>query len=393
VESQLAVLVLLHAVKIDVEEVGRVERATLGFGMELGAEDGARLVNHTLVAGVVQVDEVWLPVRGQSGCIHGVTVVLAGDVAATSSQVESRDVVGTVTVLQLDGASASSQSKELVTQADTEDGDLRGLHQAAEVVGGVLAMGRVTGAVGDENTVKVVSDLVDGVVEGEDGNASTAADEAAQNVLLDSTIENSDVTLRVRCAHVEGRLGADLANKVNLFRIGESLILIGVVLLTNGDTSKGRTLLTEVRDDGTSVNARDGRHTLTGAPFAETLNGSPVRVLFSNVSHDDTSRLEVGRLEVLEKTVRVLLSRRNTVVTNQRLGENQDLTTIGGISQGFRVSNQRGGEDGLSGNVGAGTEGLSVEDRTISDRKSCSLKRPLRANSGHEARLEGAHGR
>lgn len=46
VQTGLAVLVLLHTVQVDVEEVGRVEGTALGLGVELGAEDRARLVDH-----------------------------------------------------------------------------------------------------------------------------------------------------------------------------------------------------------------------------------------------------------------------------------------------------------------------------------------------------------
>lgn len=39
-EVGLVVLVLLHVLHVLVEEVGGVKRAALGFGMELGTEDG-----------------------------------------------------------------------------------------------------------------------------------------------------------------------------------------------------------------------------------------------------------------------------------------------------------------------------------------------------------------
>lgn len=320
-------------------------------------------------------------------------MVLAGDMAATSRQVESRDVVGTVTVLQLDSTSASRKSQKLVAQTDTEDGNLRCLHQTAKVVGGVLAVGGVTGAVGDEDTIEVVSDLVNGVIKGEHSNTSSAVHEATQDVLLDTTVEHSDMALRVGSTDVEWRLGADLANKVDLLGVGESLILVGIILLADGDTSKGGTLLSEIGDDGASVDSRDSRDTLTRAPFAEALNGGPVRVLFRSIGHNHTSRLEVGRFEVLQKAARVFGGGWNTIVTNQRLGENQDLTPVRRVSQGFRITNQGGGEDGLSGDVGTGAEGLPVEDRTITDRECCPLSGSLGANSSHEATLERrAHG-
>lgn len=64
----------------------------------------------TLVTAIVEVDEVLLEVRVQSGGIHGVTVVLAGDVTLSCGQVQSRNVMGTVAVLHLDSASTGSQS-------------------------------------------------------------------------------------------------------------------------------------------------------------------------------------------------------------------------------------------------------------------------------------------
>lgn len=47
VEGRLVVLVLLHAIQVDVEEVRRVERTSLSLRVELGAEDRARLVDQS----------------------------------------------------------------------------------------------------------------------------------------------------------------------------------------------------------------------------------------------------------------------------------------------------------------------------------------------------------
>lgn len=378
---------LQNAVEVDVEQVRRVKRTTLGLGVELGAENGTRLVDHTLVALVVQVDKVGLPLRRQGGGINSVTVVLAGNVAAASAEVQSGNVVGTVTVLELDGAGASGESQQLVTQADTEDGDLGSLHKTLQVVDSVLAVSRVTGTVGDEDTVEVVSDLVDGEVEGEDSDASTAANQAPQDVLLNTTVDDSDVGSGISSADVERLLGADLTDQVDLLGVGESLILVGIVLLTNSDTGKGGTLLTQEGDNGTSVDARDSGDALTSTPLAQALNSSPVAVLLSNIGNNNTSGLEVGGLEVLQQTIGVLLGGGHTVVTNQRLGEDQDLATVGGIGKGLGVSDKRGSEDSLAGDVGASTERLSSEHGAITDGEGSRLKSSTLANSSHEAGL------
>ena len=190
----------------------------------------------TFIARVVQVNKVWLPVRWQRTDVNGISMVLAGDVAAASAQVQRGNVVSTVSVLQLYSASTGCQSQKLVTQADAEDGDLRSLHQATEVISSRLAMGGVTGAIGDENTVEVVGDLVDGVVEWEHSDTSPTVDETTENVLLDTTVDDGNVELRITIAHVERRLGAHLADEVDLLWIGECLVLVGVILFTDSDT-------------------------------------------------------------------------------------------------------------------------------------------------------------
>jgi hypothetical protein len=81
-------------------------------------------------------------------------------------------------------------------------------------------------------------------------------------------------------------------------------------------------------DDGTSVNACDGGNTFSSAPLAQTLDSGPMAVLEGGIGDDDTSSLNVGRLKVLEQTVLVSNGRGDTVVTDQGLSEDQDLTTV-----------------------------------------------------------------
>lgn len=57
--------------------------------------------------------------------------------------------------------------------------------------------------------------------------------------------------------------------------------------------------------------------------------------------------------------------RRNAVVANQGLGEDENLATIGRIGHGLGVTNKRGGEYCLAGNIGFGAKGLAGEDRAV----------------------------
>jgi hypothetical protein len=84
--------------------------------------------------------------------------------------------VSTVTILELDGLRTCGQSEKLVAQADTHDGKLIGLHKLTQVVDGILAMNWVSGAVGDEDTVEVVCDLVNRIGGREDGYGGTTGD-------------------------------------------------------------------------------------------------------------------------------------------------------------------------------------------------------------------------
>lgn len=352
-------------VEVLFKEESTVHGTTLGLGVELGREDGSGLVEHTLVAAVVEVDKVLLEVAGQGTGVDGVAVVLAGDVALAGGQVKGRDVVGTVTVLELDGAGADGESEKLMAEANAHDGDLRSLHEASKVVDSLLAMGRVTWAVGDEDTVVVLCHFVNRIVVRENGDRRAAAHQAAENVLLDTAVEQSNVEFGARRLNHKGSLGADALNQVDLAGIDEALVLVGVVLVTNRDSGKGRTLLTEIGDDFAGVDARDGGDTFAGTPFAQALDSRPVAVLEGDIGDNHASNLNMGRFKVLEEVVVVALARGNTVVSNERLGEDEDLPSVRWVGHGLGIANQRGGEDGFTRNVGVGTKSLALEDRAV----------------------------
>jgi hypothetical protein len=364
-KGSLVVLVLLDALDVLIEQIRRVHGAALSFGVELGAKDGARVVDDALVGLVVEVREVLSPLTAERSRIDSVSVVLRGDVALARGEVEGGDVVGAVAVLELDRLGSGGEGDELVTHAYTHDGDLRRLEQLAEVVDGRRAVGGVTRAVGDEDTVEVVGDLVDGVVEGEAGDAGASRDQAAKDVLLDTAVDQGDVHVTERRADVEGSLGGHTADEVDSLRVDVGLVLIGIVLLADGNAGQRGTLLTEVCHNLTGVDARDGGDTLTSAPLSQRLDSSPMAVLQSVVLDHNTRRLDVGRLEVSEQAMLIAGRGGDAVVADQRLGEDEDLAAVRGVRHGLGVSNEGGGEDCLAGDVGLSTERLAGEDWAI----------------------------
>ena len=120
-------------------------------------------------------------------------MILTGNVAALSGEVQCGNVVGPVAVLKLDSAGSCGKSEQLMSEADSEDGDLRVLHQLSEVIDSVLTMSWITRPIGDEDAVEVVCNLVNGIVEGEDCDAGAATDEASKDILLDTTVDDSHV--------------------------------------------------------------------------------------------------------------------------------------------------------------------------------------------------------
>lgn len=393
----------MHLAKVLVKQNGSIERTALGLGMELGGEDGLLGVDHTLVGLVVEVDKVGLELGRQGVDVNGVSVVLGSDVALAGGQIQSGDVVSSVTVLELDGLGAGSQSQQLVAETDTEDGQLGELgllvHNVSQVEHGLLAVSGVTGAVRDEDTIKVVGNVVDGVVVGEDGDGGTSRDKRSQNVLLDTTVDDGNVqgVLNVGSGrHVEGLLGGHSSHEVDLAGVDEGGVLLGVVLLANGDSAQGRALLSKVGDDGSGVDARDGSDSLSLAPLAKGLDGGPVRVLEGGVSDDDANALDVGGLKVLDETKGVgLLAGGYSVITDQRLGEDQNLTSVRGVGHGLGVADHTSGEDGLAGHDSVGSKRSAGEDGAVLQSEGGRGGRSRGSaggGSGHESGLEGRGG-
>lgn len=86
--------------------------------------------------------------------------------------------------------------------------------------------------------------------------------------------------------------------------------------------------------------------------------------------------MNMGRFKVLEKRELVASGgRRNTVVSNQRLGEDNNLTSVGRISHRFRISNQRGGKDSFTRDIGVGAKRFSVKNWAITNGQSSTVKR------------------
>ena len=82
-------------------------------------------------------------------------------------------------------------------------------------------------------------------------------------------------------------------------------------------------------------------------------------VLHGVVLNYNAGGLDVGRLEMSEQSMFIPGLGGYSIIADQRLSEDENLATVGGIGHGLGVSNERGGEDGFARHVGFGTERLS----------------------------------
>ena len=148
-----------------------------------------------------------------------------------------------IAVLHLHSPAASSQCQQLMAKTNAHYGHGRRFHQSRQVVDCRLAVSRVSGTVGDEDAVVAACDLLDGVVIGKDRHGSPPADETAQDVLLDTTVEQGDVDGRVGSRNDKRRFGAHAPDEVDLIGVNKTLVLVCVVVVADCDSGEGRALL------------------------------------------------------------------------------------------------------------------------------------------------------
>ena len=181
----------------DVEQELGVPGSWCRLGVELDGEVGVRRRVNTLVRSVVRVDEELLPGALEGVDVDGVSVVLGRDVASAGDEGRAGDVGSTVTVLELEGAGSCCSGEELVTETDSEDGELGEGEGGSETVDGGGEGGGVSRSVLDEQSVEgLLGRLEVVVVPGDDLDLDSSLDEAPDLVVLhpDVDAEHSEGT-------------------------------------------------------------------------------------------------------------------------------------------------------------------------------------------------------
>ena len=125
-----------------------------------------------------------------------------------------------------------------MTETNTHDRDLRRFHEALKMIDRVLAMSWITWSVGDENAIEMMRYFVNGIIIGEARNTCSSANKTSEDVLFDAAIYDCHVEISIAGTYMKGLLGAYLTDEIDLFGVDKGFVLVCVVFLSNGDSSK-----------------------------------------------------------------------------------------------------------------------------------------------------------
>lgn len=104
---------------------------------------------------------------------------------------------------------------------------------------------------------------------------------------------------------MERSLGADLADKVDLFGIDECLVLILIVFFSDGDSGKTGTLFPQIGDNSSGVHASDCWDTFSCTPFTQAFHRRPVGIFFCHVRNHHSHSLDIGTLKIFQQAMLV----------------------------------------------------------------------------------------
>ena len=142
---------------------------------------------------VCQVDFVLVERVG----INGKTMVLRGDFYFVGDLVEHRVIATAVAEFQLEGLAAESQAKNLMAEANAEDGSFT--HQLADLSSLVLEGLGVSGAVGEEDAIRFEGENIFSTGASRHyGDVATNVGETPKDVALDAEIVGDHIEARSR---------------------------------------------------------------------------------------------------------------------------------------------------------------------------------------------------
>lgn len=136
----------------------------------------------------------------------------------------------------------------------------------------------------------------------------------------------------------------------------------------NDDSSKKRTMLTKVHGEGPCIHSVNAGNAIVSEPFGKRLLSRPVRVFPTIGTNDQSSNVNGAGFKVHWKSMSIFnIFVWNTIVANERVRQDENLSSITRICQGLGVSNHTRVKDHFSRRRDGGSERTSFDwTRSIS---------------------------
>ena len=122
--------------------------------MELGSEDRFGSMFEAFVAVVIKIFKIGLPISRNTFIINSKSMVLGTEICFVRSHFKYRLVMTSVPKFKFVGFSSGSKGNKLMAQANSKYGFVL-INGNLEIFYGALTHGRITGAIGNKESVKV----------------------------------------------------------------------------------------------------------------------------------------------------------------------------------------------------------------------------------------------
>ena len=314
---------------------------TMGPGaclrVELYGEGPEAGIVHALAGAVVGVGEGNLS-GGEAGGVHGIAVVLAGDVGADAVQIPHRLVDAPVAVFQFEGGASGGQRGELVPQADAKEG---GLAQKLLDLGDLVdVFRRVAGAVGEHYAVRVCGqDLFRGGRRRQDGDGAAPLLQFPDNVLLGAVVQKGDPEPLFPFSGAEDGLPAGDGLHHAGHGVGGHCREIGGDFVADAGVHDAG--LPENPGQFPGIHAAEARHAPLLQERVQIPLAAEVGGFLAPLPHHVAPHMTFA-LEVFGD---------HAIVADERIGLGNNLSRVAGIRQGFQVAAHAGSEYQFAGCV------------------------------------------
>jgi hypothetical protein len=336
----------------------RVYGAGVGFRVELRAADGFAHVAKPLVGAVVQVREPGLPIAGEGIGVHGVSMVLAGDVAMAGEFIAHGLVLAAVTVLEFEGLAAGGQSEHLMPEANPEDRFVLA-DGVADLVNYLVAQAGVAGAAADDQCIVLLGFEVG--VPREPHHAEAFGADVVGDAFLAAAIKERDGFVSRAVHHTLAY--AHLVQK--LIAVG---VVVGNVFIVNDDLAEHRSFFSKAFGDGPGIEAHDGGNVAAFQPVGETFKRLPVVVADAVIRDQKPRDLDLAGFKHVGQRV-IFFRRGNAVVPDEGESKRQNLTIETGICEGLGIANHAGGEHDFARGAAFGAEGNALITGAVLQKK------------------------